>query len=323
MKNFLKIADKIIDKKASVPVLAKMHVERNQLQVTDTSIFASYPHETQKLRGVVDFERFKKLYDGKKPALFLKDSIKIGNAKLIASNSEFPIMEFKPTKQRVKISIEWLHKMHDKVAFAMSSEETRYYLNGIYFDEQCAVATDGHRLAKMDYDGFKLTKSFIMPKKVVELIPFLQSDVELLINKDASKAQIKCDDGLIITFKTIDGKFPDYERVIPESGSKYSFAAKDIITACKTVKKAGDRHQPGIKITQEGLTYESSDREFYYELPKYNAIEFNTGFNFRHLQDIASKFNDDESVLFEQEEGGRPARIEQKSVVYVLMPMRV
>ncbi len=118
----------------------------------------------------------------------------------------------------------------EKTRFAISTEETRYYLNGIYFHEVAAgnllraVATDGHRLAQAQIarpDGAKGMPGVIVPRKtvleVVKLLEGAEADVEVSLS--AAKIRFAAGD-LVLTSKLIDGTFPDYERVIPRSNDK-------------------------------------------------------------------------------------------------------
>jgi DNA polymerase-3 subunit beta len=119
------------------------------------------------------------------------------------------------------------------VSFAISSEEVRFYLNGIYFrggSQSVAVATDGHRLAKHEGPELPAFEGVIVPRKLVGLVP------KGLVKVSVSQQKIRLEtDALTLTSKLIDGTFPDYERVIPKQNDKFVVVDRDAIM------KAADR----------------------------------------------------------------------------------
>lgn len=152
-------------------------------------------------------------------------------------------------------SLTWLI---DKTRFAMSSDETRYYLNGIYLhchgDRLRAVATDGHRLARADIpapDGAVDMPAVIVPRKTVaELVKLLDGvpgDIELIVSETQIRARIG---DVVIASKLIDGTFPDYERIIPaETEAVLKIGAKALIDAVERVAAISTDKGSGVKMT--------------------------------------------------------------------------
>ncbi len=138
--------------------------------------------------------------------------------------SDFPALEAINTVQRIEISHKTLHDLIDKTSFAMAQQDVRYYLNGLMLEVSsnslCAVATDGHRLAycrkDIDYDATEI-KQIILPRKgVMELQRLLEnSDNTVQLSIGTNHLQVDFNT-LRLTSKLIDGRFPDYNRVMPE-----------------------------------------------------------------------------------------------------------
>ena len=232
----------------------------------------------------------------------------------------------------------------DRTRFAISTEETRYYLNGIYLhagqnnEVQVlrAVATDGRRLARVEMplpEGAAAMPSVIVPRKAVgelrKLIDEIDGDVNIALSE--TKLCFTFAD-TVLTTKLIDGTFPDYERVIPTDNDKV------LHVDCKTFAAAVDRvaiisteKSRAIKMTIGNgaliLLANSPDagsgRE---ELEvDYNAQPLEIGFNSRYLLDIAAQIDGGEAV-FTLADAAAPTIIRDgadDSALYVLMPMRV
>ncbi len=237
-----------------------------------------------------------------------------------------------------------LKRLIDRTQFAISTEETRYYLNGIFFhvvgegDEarMRAVATDGHRLAKAEMDapsGSVGMPGIIIPRKSVGEIQKLLEDPEASAKVELSDAKIRLTIGsVILTSKLIDGTFPDYERVIPSGNDK-------ILTLDKaTFKSAVDRvstissdrgRAVKLSLSEDTLALAVNNPDSGSatdEIPvSYSAEPLEIGFNSRYLLDIADQLNS-ETAEFRFADAGSPTLIhdqDDKDALYVLMPMRV
>ena len=230
----------------------------------------------------------------------------------------------------------------DKTRFAISTEETRYYLNGIYFHEVAAanvlraVATDGHRLAQAQIarpEGAQGMPGIIVPRKtvleVVKLFETLDGTVDVSLS--ASKIRFAAGD-LVLTSKLIDGTFPDYERVIPRHNDKTleldtkSFAsAVDRVSTISMEKGRAVKLQIGankVILTVNNPDSGSAEEEV---VCSYEADPIDIGFNSRYLMDVAAQVKSDAMVL-QLADAGSPTIIRDpgdEQALYVLMPMRV
>lgn len=233
----------------------------------------------------------------------------------------------------------------EKARFAMSTEETRYYLNGIYFhaikgeNEQLlrSVATDGHRLARIETaipQGAENMPGVIIPRKTVtELRKLLEDDTETLhISLSATKIRFVYGS---ITFlsKLIDGTFPDYSRVIPTENDKImEVNCKALIKAVDRVSTITSEKARSIKLVvssgkiELSATNDESNGSAREELEaNYAATPINTGFNSRYLMEMLSEC-EGETVQFLFSDDGAPAIVRDTGSpgsLYVIMPMRI
>jgi len=257
---------------------------------------------------------------------------------------DFPKMPEGDLKHKFTLSTADLRTLIDRTRFAMSTEETRYYLNGIYLhtahiknvETLRAVATDGHRLARVEMPapaGAKGIPSIIVPRKTVnevrKLIDESQGDVEIAL----SEAKVRFTfDGVVITSKLIDGTFPDYERVIPsgndkvmEADTRVFGAAVDRVATISSEKSRAVKLSvtPGHLLVSASSPEAGSATE---EIEvKYDGALLDVGFNARYLLDIIQQI-EGSGVRFYLADGTAPAIIQDvadASALYVLMPMRV
>jgi DNA polymerase-3 subunit beta len=257
---------------------------------------------------------------------------------------DFPVMSDGDLPHTFALSAEALRGMIDRTRFAISTEETRYYLNGIYLHAVHqdggsvlrAVATDGHRLARVELalpDGAAEMPGVIVPRKTVgelrKLIEETEGDVEIALSE--TKIRFRAGDVVLIS-KLIDGTFPDYERVIPLGNDKIlevdrkSFtAAVDRVSTISTEKSRSVKL--GLKSGNLTLSANSPDAGSATEELEvsYSADDMEIGFNSRYLLDIAQQI-EGESAQFALADAGSPTVIRDgadASALYVLMPMRV
>ena len=233
-----------------------------------------------------------------------------------------------------------LTRLIDKTRFAISTEETRYYLNGIFLhsinNELRSVATDGHRLACIKAElpsGAEEMPSIIIPRKTVGEIRKLLEDCadDLVIKVSDTKIQFILKD-VQLTSKLIDGTFPDYERVIPKNNDKeLSIETKIFSSSIDRVATISSDKSKAVKfLLKDGaltLTVINPDAGTAVEKTpvNYDYEELEIGFNARYLLDIASQI-DGQDMLFALEGSGSPALIKDSDdaqATYVLMPMRV
>jgi DNA polymerase-3 subunit beta len=237
-----------------------------------------------------------------------------------------------------------LKRLIDRTQFAISTEETRYYLNGIYLHvvgegERArlrAVATDGHRLAKAELpapEGSVGMPGIIVPRKTVGEIQKLLDDPESEVRVALSDTKIRLNIGnLVLTSKLIDGTFPDYERVIPKANDKVLTLERDSFErAVDRVSTISSDRGRAVKLSLSGdkmvLAVNNPDSgSASDELPvSYAAEPLEIGFNSKYLLDIAGQLTT-EQTIFHLADPGSPTLIQdsgEADALYVLMPMRV
>lgn len=237
-----------------------------------------------------------------------------------------------------------IRKLIDSTQFAISTEETRYYLNGIYMHTLevdgglrfRAVATDGHRLAQAELtapEGSEGMPGIIVPRKTVGEIQKLLDDPEAEIKVEISETKIRFTIGaIILTSKLIDGTFPDYDRVIPKGNDKELRVDRNAFKAAvdRVSTIASDRGRAVKLSLSEGkivLTVTNPDSGTATEevAVEYDNEEFEIGFNSKYLLDIAAQLEAD-TALFTLADSGSPTLIRDDGsdeAIYVLMPMRV
>ncbi len=237
-----------------------------------------------------------------------------------------------------------LKRLIEKTQFAISSEETRYYLNGIYVhtldvEGQAmlrAVATDGHRLARLELPAPKGSAGMpgvILPRKAVTEVQRLIEDAQgdVLIELSTNKMRFTFGDALLTT-KLIDGTFPDYARVIPAGNDKRLTVERDAFAkAVDRVSTISSERGRAVKLAlSEGkliLSVTNPDQGSAVEELEadYDGPPLDIGFNARYLLDITQQLDSD-TALFKLADPGSPTLVQDRdgaSALYVLMPMRV
>jgi len=253
---------------------------------------------------------------------------------------DFPVIAEGDLPTRFELPAATLREIIEKTRFAISSEETRYYLMGIFFhvveDQMRAAATDGHRLARVTVarpDGADGMPDVIVPRKAVNELYKLLEELEGTVEISLSPTKVRFGLGsAILTSKLIDGTFPDYNRVIPTANDKLlkldpkSFAQGvdrvSTIASEKTraVKMAVDRDKVTLSVTspENGVATE--------EVPAdYGADGLEIGFNAKYLLDILGEIDGD-TVEVHLADAAAPTLLrenDKSNALYVLMPMRV
>lgn len=236
-----------------------------------------------------------------------------------------------------------LRALIDRTKFAMSTEETRYYLNGIYLHEADndgvkvlrAVSTDGHRLARFEMplpEGAADMPAVIIPRKAIGEIRKLIEDAADLIQITLSENKIRfAFDHIVLTSKLIDGTFPDYQRVIPQGNDKIvEIDPKVFSRAIDRVSTISDGKSHALKITLDGklMTLSASSPEAgsaTEELEVNGDAKMEIGFNAKYLLDITSQI-EGEGCRLTLADSASPTIIQDNSdpsSLYVLMPLRV
>jgi DNA polymerase-3 subunit beta len=258
--------------------------------------------------------------------------------------SDFPDLTAGELSHDFTLAASDLKKLIDKTQFAISNEETRYYLNGVFLHAADveghlmlrAVATDGHRLARVDVPAPKGAAGMpgvIVPRKAVAEVQKLLDDPAKEIRVEISTAKARFTFGdVVLTSKLIDGTFPDYARVIPSGNDKRLIvdrapfaAAVDRVSTIssergRAVKLAVSEGKLTLSVTNpdSGSAFEELDVD-------YDSTPMDIGFNARYLLDITEQLDSD-TALFKLADPGSPTLVQDQdgaSALYVLMPMRV
>ncbi|MEE2951154.1 DNA polymerase III, beta subunit [Fulvimarina manganoxydans] len=260
--------------------------------------------------------------------------------------SDFPDITAGELSHSFEIKAAELSRLIERTQFAISTEETRYYLNGIYLHTiesgsdlmLRAVATDGHRLARAEMEapaGSEGMPGIIVPRKTVGEIQKLLGDGEdeAMVRIELSDSKIRFSLGqIVMTSKLIDGTFPDYQRVIPQNNDKeLTLDRQSFSAAVDRVSTISSERGRAVKLSlvdsQLTLTVNSPDSGTATEelAVGYESDDLEIGFNARYLLDITGQLSGEDAV-FMLADPGSPTLIKDggdPATLYVLMPMRV
>ena len=258
--------------------------------------------------------------------------------------ADFPVMASSEYGANFTASARDLRRLFDKSAFAVSVEETRYYLNGVYLHVAAgeggpqlrAVATDGHRLAQIDAPlpaGADAMPGVIVPRKTVaELRKLLaEDDTDIAVSVSDTKVRFATS-GVTLTSKVIDGTFPDYTRVIPHGNTRrLEVDADEFARAVDRVATVSSERSRAVKLSLDEdrlvLSVNAPDAGAAEDqlAVAYGDEPLEIGFNAKYLKEIADQI-DHENAVFLFNGSGDAALIREggdTSAVYVVMPMRV
>ena len=367
--NFVKslsFVQNIVESKATIPILANVLLEAKQgrlnLSATDMDITifdkikinnieseGSTSVPAQILYNVIkelsDDHPIDLSYDQNNKKLHLMSS----KSKFVfscLSTDEFPISSTETFKISFNLEADILKEIIDKTYFASSNEETRYYLNGLYIHTASlnnknylrVVATDGHRLAQYQISSPPtITKNnfgVIVPKKLIFELRKLIDEVKENVKIDLSERKIRFSfNETIIVSKLIDGKFPDYEKVIPKNASNtFSINRKKFLESINRISTISSEKSKAIKLNlnKNKITISANNveeggsgaEEIHI---KYNGPSLDIGFNSGYLKEIINQFTLEEiTILFSDSTAPTIIKEDSKSgTLYVLMPMRV
>ncbi len=348
----------VVERRNTIPILSNVLIEASlegsirlmatdlDLQIDETVPAAVDQAGATTVPAHTLFDIARKLPEGAQVELTAAEGkirINAGRAKFelgTLPRDDFPVIAEGELPTVFELPAETLKQIIDKTRFAISTEETRYYLNGIFLhvadDVLKAVATDGHRLARVTVarpDGADAMPDVIVPRKCVAELRKLLDEVDGSVGVSLSGSKIRFDLGAaILTSKLIDGTFPDYTRVIPQGNDKIlkidprSFmAGVDRVSTIATektraVKMALERDRITLSVSSpdSGTAAE--------EVPgDYAAQPFEIGFNSRYLMDILGQVEGD-LVEVHLADAAAPTLIrenDKSAALYVLMPMRV
>ena len=355
----------VVEKRNTIPILANVKIEARDVRLTLTAtdmeiaVVEEVP-ATSLTNGACTapaatlYEIVRKLPEGAEiqlehaggDAQLRLRAGRYATSLVVLPTDDFPSMTAGSLPYHFALNAQHLRGLIDRTRFAISTEETRYYLNGIYLHATesdgakvlRAVATDGHRLARVEEplpEGAGGMPGVIVPRKtVLELRKLLEEttgDVEVAL----SDTRIQFRAGPVtLTSKLIDGTFPEYERVIPRDNDKVlRVGRKDFADAVARVAAISAERSRPVKLAMQRnllvLSAASPDQgtaseELDGERVSYDATPLEIGFQARYLNDITDQVGGDVEFCFA--DGAAPTVVRDAgdaSALYVLMPMRV
>ena len=273
--------------------------------------------------------------------------------KLISDNSKFnllcipsdnfPLSSDDTKKESFEITAQKLLKLLNKTKISISNDETRHYLNGIYLHKiklenkslLSAVATDSHRLSSSSFEINSNVEfeSIILPKKTIFQLVHLLEENNNSVKVSNTKSIIKFEMGKgVLISKVIDGRFPDYSKVIPRTNDKVlEMKLSDFKNSIERVITVSSDKKEGLKmnISKEFLQFSvnnpNSGDGVENIKAKFNSNDIAISFNSKYLIDIASQI-ESESIIMNLKDSGSPALIKDlndKNSFHVVMPMKI
>ena len=354
---------RVVERRNTIPILANVLVKADRgklslkatdldLEVTDSTAAEVSPGGSTTVPAHMFYEIVRKLPEGSQIVLEGSGdravlSLRAGRSRFTLQTlpeSDFPDLAAGEMSHSFKLPAADLKRLIDKTQFAISTEETRYYLNGIYLHTAGtaksgmlrAVATDGHRLAQVELplpQGAAGMPGIIVPRKTVGEVQRLVETGEGDVAVELSAGKIRFTIGnVVLTSKLIDGTFPDYARVIPVNNDKSLVVdKKDFEAAVDRVSTVSSERGRAVKLSITGgrlvlsVTNPDSGSATEEIEVEYDADPLDIGFNSRYLLDIAAQIEGEVAVL-KLADPGSPTLIQDKDAkgaLYVLMPMRV
>jgi len=354
---------RIVERRNTIPILSNVLIDARErtliLKATDLELEATESAPADVAQGGsttvaahILFEIVRKLPEGAQVSLEMTGEagqllLRSGRSRFFLQclpASDFPDLTTGELSHRFALTAGDLKKLIDNSQFAISTEETRYYLNGIYLHVSevdgapmlRAVATDGHRLARVQMPAPKGSAGMlgvIVPRKAVGEVQKLMEDAaqEVVVEMSATKARFTFGE-TVLTTKLIDGTFPDYGRVIPANNDKRLVVDKAAFSnAVDRVSTISSERGRAIKLSigdgRMVLSVNNPDSGSASEEIEvdYDSAPIEIGFNARYLLDITSQLASD-TALLKLSDPGSPTIIQDRdgaAALYVLMPLRV
>lgn len=255
---------------------------------------------------------------------------------------DYPYMESSQSSEHKEIDISELTLIINKTSFAMAYQDARHFLNGLYLTAQdgkiVSVCTDGHRLAKyVSNTNCSDELSVIIPRKAIleinRIINYFNNNKENIITYSSSKSNFTIEiNDFYIKSKLIEGNYPNFNKVIPETtSSEITVDKKTLKTSLNIISKVVNQQYKGVKLTPQNdtmhLISSNTDSEIGEDQidVKYNGDEISIGFNISYLQDVIDIVDGDTiNICFNDQNSGCLLKSkEDPNSTFVIMPMRV
>ena len=352
----------VVEKKNTLPILSNvlLNLKGNKLEIVATDLDIVFYDEISELKVLKEgntttsanvlFDILRKIPAGTEINFTLKNenklSLKSKNSDfnlLCLPSSNFPTFDDKFEGEKIDIDKKSFLSLLNKTKISISNDDTRHYLNGIYLHATesnkntflTGVATDSHRLSSSSIlvNNVKSFNSMIIPRKTVfQLCSLLDNiDSNLIIQTSANKIKFSLGKINLIS-KVIDGKFPDYQKVVPKENTKtLTVASSDFINSVERVASVSIDRKEGVKLELSRdklkLSVNSTNSGDGNEVvaAKYDGEDFAIGFNSKYLIEIASEI-EDKNLTFSLKNSTSPVLVfdnSDKNSFYVIMPMKI
>ena len=352
----------VVEKKNTLPILSNvlLNVQNQKLQIIATDLDIVFYDEISEIKiqnegntttsANVLFDILRKIPSNSELNFQLKSenklSLKTHNSDfnlLCLPSANFPTFEDNFTNEKIEIENKDFLSLLNKTKISISNDDTRHYLNGVFLHVTelnnntflTGVATDSHRLSSssISVGNIKNFSSIILPRKTVHQLCILLSEIDEKITVQTSNNKIKFNIGKInLISKVIDGKFPDYQKVIPKDNSKKLIvASNEFINSVERVASVSLDRKEGVKLELSKdtlkLSVNSTNSGDGNEVvsAKYDSENLVIGFNSKYLIDIASEI-EDKNLIFNLKNSTSPVLVldgSNKNSFYVIMPMKI
>jgi len=354
----LQLVAGVVERRQTLPVLSNVLVvlQGDQLSLTGTDLEVEIVGRIQleqagesgeitvPARKLVDICR--SLPDGAILDFFEENEriiLKSGRSRFTLSTlsaSDFPNVEDGRSDLQFTCAQKEIKRLIDRTSFAMAQQDVRYYLNGMLWEvtqnQLRVVATDGHRLAmctrQVDVECADKTQAILPRKGVVELARLLDNpEAAIEIKLGSNHIRVTTED-FTFTSKLVDGKFPDYDRVLPQGGDKLVFGSRTELKQAfsRTAILSNEKYRGVRLILAQGVMTIVANNPEQEEAEEQVSVDYNgdnleVGFNVSYLQDVCTVLDGD-TIKFTLADANSSALVEESDggdSIYVVMPMRL
>ena len=352
----------VVEKKNTLPILSNVmiNVKNNTLELIATDLDIVFYDKIEKVNisqegntttsANVLFDILRKIPANSEINFNLKSenklSLKTHNSDfnlLCLPSSNFPTFDDNFKSEVIEIEKKNFLSLLNKTKISISNDDTRHYLNGVFLHMTEAngrnfltgVATDSHRLSSssLEVDSINEFKSIILPRKTVFQLCTLLAETKDSLNMQSNENRIKFQIGKTkLISKVIDGKFPDYRKVVPTNNDKSLIVScKDFINSIERVASVSLDRKEGVKLNinkdnvQVSVNSANSGEGNEKINAKFNSENLSISFNSKYLVDIASEV-EDKNLKLNLKDSVSPVLIEDvvdKNSYYVIMPMKI